>query len=122
MDPGRWRGHADRRTLARQPAVHARHARRQRHRPSNSARPTGARATLYVQGRYGVELDGTGDWQRVALRFRAPRFDAGFNKIANAFMLDVRDGTDFRRNVVFEGPARARAGTARTSADPSSSS
>ena len=42
------------------------------------------------------------------LRFRAPRFDAGFNKLDNAFVLDVRNGTDFRRNVLFEGPATAR--------------
>ena len=34
--------------------------------------PKGARADAYVQGRYGVPLLGTGDWQAVALRFRAP--------------------------------------------------
>ncbi len=61
--------------------------------------PAGARATLYVQGRYAFELVGNGDWQPFALRFRAPRFDAGFNKIQPAFVLDVRNGTDFRRNV-----------------------
>jgi hypothetical protein len=37
----------------------------------------GAKATLYVQGRYAFELVGTGDWQHFELRFRAPRFDAG---------------------------------------------
>ena len=44
--------------------------------------PAGARAMLYVQGRYAFELIGNGDWQPFALRFRAPRFDVGFNKIA----------------------------------------
>ena len=67
--------------------------------------PKGGRADLYVQGRYGVELDGTGDWQPVAIRFRAPRMDAGFNKIAPALMLEVRVGNDVRRNVVFEKPS-----------------
>jgi hypothetical protein len=67
--------------------------------------PDGARADLYVQGRYGVPLVGTGDWQRVSIRFRAPRMDAGFNKIANALMLEVRVGDDLRRNVVYEKPS-----------------
>jgi hypothetical protein len=67
--------------------------------------PRGARADLYVQGRYGVPLEGTGDWQSVAIRFRAPRMDAGFNKIANAFMLEVRVGNDTKRNVVYEKPS-----------------
>ena len=31
--------------------------------------------------------------------------DAGFNKIANALMLDVRVGNDVRRNVVFDKPS-----------------
>ena len=65
--------------------------------------PTGARATLFVQGRYAFELVGNGDWQPFALRFRAPRFDAGFNKVQPAFVLDVRNGSDFRRSVRFEG-------------------
>jgi hypothetical protein len=67
--------------------------------------PKGARADLYVQGRYGVALNGTGDWQSVAIRFRAPRMDAGFNKIASALMLEVRVGNDVRRNVVFDKPS-----------------
>ena len=67
--------------------------------------PKGARADLYVQGRYGVALVGTGDWQGVSIRFRAPRMDAGFNKIANALMLEVRVGNDVRRNVVFDKPS-----------------
>ena len=33
--------------------------------------PKGARADAYLQGRYVVELVGTGDWQRVDIRFRA---------------------------------------------------
>jgi len=67
--------------------------------------PKGARADLYVQGRYGVALNGTGDWQSVAIRFRAPRMDAGFNKIANALMLELRVGDEVRRNVVFDKPS-----------------
>src|SRR4051812_46609845 len=63
----------------------------------------GAHAALYVQGRYAVALDGTGDWQRVAIRFRAPRMDPGFRKIANALMLEVRIGSEVRQNVVFPG-------------------
>jgi hypothetical protein len=67
--------------------------------------PAGARATLYVQGRYAFELVGNGDWQPFALRFRAPRFDPGYNKLQPAFVLDVRNGTDFRRSVRVEGPS-----------------
>src|SRR5688572_2193856 len=64
--------------------------------------PKGAEATLYVQGRYGVPLAGTGDWTQVAIKFRAPRFDEGFSKRANALMLEVRVGTDVRQNVVYD--------------------
>jgi mono/diheme cytochrome c family protein len=72
--------------------------------------PTGARATLFVEGRYAFELAGKGagkgDWQSFALRFRAPRFDAGYNKLENAFVLtEVRNGIDFRRNVIIPGPS-----------------
>ncbi|HYJ42357.1 MAG TPA: hypothetical protein VEW08_16310, partial [Steroidobacteraceae bacterium] len=67
--------------------------------------PAGARGTLYVQGRYAFELVGNGEWQHFELRFRAPRFDAGYNKLDNAFVLDVRNGTDFRRNAIVEGPS-----------------
>ena len=67
--------------------------------------PKGAKANAYIQGRYGIELNGTGDWQSVAVRFRAPRMDHGFNKIANALMLEVRVGSDVRHNVVFEKPS-----------------
>ena len=65
--------------------------------------PAGASASLYVQGRYAFQLVGNGDWKHFELRFRAPRFDAGFNKVGNAFILDVRNGADFRRSVILEG-------------------
>jgi len=65
--------------------------------------PAGSRATVYVEGRYAFELVGNGQWQPFNLRFRAPRFDEGFNKIENAFILDVRNGSDFRRNVIVPG-------------------
>lgn len=64
--------------------------------------PPGAKAVLFMQGRYGFELAGTGEWQQVLLRFRAPRFDAGYNKEANALALEERVGKETRRNVVFE--------------------
>jgi hypothetical protein len=66
--------------------------------------PAGSRATLYVQGRYAFDLVGNGEWVPFSLRFRAPRFDAGFNKVENAFALEVRNGTDFRRSVIIESP------------------
>jgi cytochrome c553 len=65
--------------------------------------PPGASATLYVQGRYAFVLEGNGNWQSFALKFRAPRFDAGFNKQQNAFALEVRNGGRVERNVIFEG-------------------
>src|SRR5919109_2278037 len=43
--------------------------------------PAGARARLILMGRYGFDLPGNGDWQPVSVRFRAPRFDAGFTKL-----------------------------------------
>ncbi|MBC8024965.1 MAG: c-type cytochrome [Steroidobacteraceae bacterium] len=57
-------------------------------------------AILYVQGRYALPLPGNGEWQHVAVRFRAPRFDAGGNKIQNALQLDVSVGAETLRNVV----------------------
>ena len=51
------------------------------------------------------ELAGNGDWQTFSLRFRAPRFDEGFNKIENAFGIEARTGTDVRRNVIIEKPS-----------------
>ncbi len=67
--------------------------------------PKGAQAALYVQGRYRIDLLGTGDWQSVAIRFRAPRMDAGFSKIANALVLEVRIGNEVRQNIVYPGPS-----------------
>lgn len=64
--------------------------------------PPGARATLYVQGRYGFVLQGNGDWQSFAVKLRGPRFDAGRQKIQKALALEVRDGTKLDRNVLFE--------------------
>ena len=64
--------------------------------------PTGARATLHLQGRYAVDFPGTGDWVAVAIRFRSPRFDAGYTKSENALALELRAGDQVRRNVVFD--------------------
>ncbi|HEY5810120.1 MAG TPA: hypothetical protein VIT67_19260 [Povalibacter sp.] len=64
--------------------------------------PRGARATAFIAGRYAFELEGTGDWQNFSVKFRAPRFDEGYNKLENAFALEARIGTAVRRNVVFE--------------------
>ncbi|MEJ0085547.1 MAG: hypothetical protein WDO72_07690 [Pseudomonadota bacterium] len=66
--------------------------------------PKGARANLYLQGRYGFELSGTGDWQNFSLRFRAPRFDEGFDKQQNALGIEARTGATVQRNVVFDKP------------------
>ena len=44
--------------------------------------PKGAQADLYVQGRYGVALNGTGDWQSVRSGSARRASIAGFNKIA----------------------------------------
>ncbi len=64
--------------------------------------PRGSSATLYVQGRYGFVLEGNGEWQSFALKFRGPRFDAGYNKQQNAFALEVHTGANVERNVLFE--------------------
>jgi mono/diheme cytochrome c family protein len=64
--------------------------------------PAGAHATIYLMGRYAVPLTGNGDWQGVAIRLRAPRYDAGYNKQSNALALDITVGNDIRRNVIFE--------------------
>lgn len=65
--------------------------------------PKGASASLHVQGRYIFVLEGNGEWQSFALKFRGPRFDAGFNKQQNAFALEVKNGARTERNVIFEG-------------------
>ena len=69
--------------------------------------PAGARANLVLMGRYAFELVGNRKrkWQPFAVRFRAPRFDAGFTKLDNAFALDVRNGSELTRSVFFEGPS-----------------
>jgi mono/diheme cytochrome c family protein len=67
--------------------------------------PKGARANVIFMGRYAIELVGNGDWQPFNVRFRGPRFDAGFTKLEYAFALDVRIGADLRRSVIFEGPS-----------------
>jgi mono/diheme cytochrome c family protein len=54
-------------------------------------------------GRYGIDLTGTGNWQQVFIRLRAPRYDAGFNKIAKAVVLELRNGATTTRNVVYDG-------------------
>ena len=97
---------------------YTRDARRQRHLFEFRA-PAGARATCTSRAATRSSSTARATGSSFALRFRAPRFDAGFNKLDNAFILDVRIGTDVRRNVIFEGPARARTGTAKTAADPS---
>jgi hypothetical protein len=51
--------------------------------------PAGARASLLLMGRYAVPLAGSGDWQGVTVRLRAPRFDAGYNKQSNALALEI---------------------------------
>ncbi|HET9865219.1 MAG TPA: hypothetical protein VFP37_17390, partial [Steroidobacteraceae bacterium] len=63
----------------------------------------GAHATIYLMGRYAVPLTGNGDWQRVLIRLRAPRYDAGYNKQSNALALEIQVGTEVRRNIIFEG-------------------
>ncbi len=65
--------------------------------------PSGAQAVVHIQGRYAVELAGNGEWQPVFLSFRAPRFDAGYTKIQNAYAPEVRVGVNTRRNVLFTG-------------------
>jgi mono/diheme cytochrome c family protein len=64
--------------------------------------PPGARATLYMQGRYGFVLEGNGDWQKLAIKLRGPRFDAGYQKQQNAVALEIRNGARAERNVLFE--------------------
>jgi hypothetical protein len=66
--------------------------------------PAGASARLFIQGRYGFELKGNGQWQPFSLRFRAPRFDSGFNKVEKAFILEAHNGADLQRNVLLDGP------------------
>src|SRR6476661_4548377 len=63
--------------------------------------PKGARGELYTLGRYAIALEGTGDWVPVSWRFRAPRFDEGFNKKDNALLLEAHVGAQTLRNLVY---------------------
>src|SRR5690349_13640797 len=65
--------------------------------------PSGSHATLYLLGRYAVPMIGNGDWQKLTVRMRAPRFDAGYNKQSNAVALEITTGARSQRNVIFEG-------------------
>jgi mono/diheme cytochrome c family protein len=67
--------------------------------------PAGSKATLYLMGRYGFDLVGNGEWQAFSLRFRAPRFDEGFNKVEPALVLEVRNGSEVKRNLIVEKPS-----------------
>ena len=67
--------------------------------------PAGSTASLYLMGRYGFDLKGNGDWQTFSVKFRAPRFDEGFNKVQPGFVLEVRNGAEVRRNFVVERPS-----------------
>src|SRR3569832_1433208 len=63
--------------------------------------PKGARGELFTMGRYAIALEGTGDWVPVSWRFRAPRFDEGFNKKENALLLEAHVGTQTVRNRLY---------------------
>jgi cytochrome c553 len=60
-------------------------------------------ATLFVMGRYAVPLPATTEFRDVRVRLRAPRYDAGFNKVQNALLLEAQAGAAPLRNVVFAG-------------------
>jgi mono/diheme cytochrome c family protein len=64
--------------------------------------PAGSSAKIYLMGRYAVELPGSGagdgEWTPVSIRFRAPRFDAGFTKSDFALVIDARVGKDTKRS------------------------
>jgi hypothetical protein len=66
--------------------------------------PKGARASIFLMGRYSFEMLGNGEWQNFSVRFRAPRFDEGFKKTDKALAVEVRSGGDVRRNVIIEKP------------------
>jgi hypothetical protein len=65
----------------------------------------GATARLFLMGRYAFELKGNGNWQSFSIRFRAPRFDEGYNKLEPAFVLEVRNGGEVGRNLLIENPS-----------------
>src|SRR5688572_7405368 len=58
-------------------------------------------ATLFLMGRYAVPLTAAAEAREVRVRFRAPRYDAGFNKVQNALLLEAQGGAGPQRNVLF---------------------
>ena len=67
--------------------------------------PAGATASLYLMGRYGFELKGNGNWQSFHVKFRAPRFDEGYNKLSPGLVLEVRNGGEVKKNLIIAGPS-----------------
>jgi mono/diheme cytochrome c family protein len=67
--------------------------------------PPGAVANLYLMGRYGFELKGNGGWQSFSVKYRAPRFDEGFNKTSPGLVLEVRNGAEVKKNLIIERPS-----------------
>jgi mono/diheme cytochrome c family protein len=69
--------------------------------------PAGSSGKIYLMGRYAVELPGVGagegEWTPVLIRFRAPRFDAGFTKKDPAFVIEARVGKDTKRGEIHPG-------------------
>jgi hypothetical protein len=60
--------------------------------------PGDTKATLFLQGRYAIELDNNdNEWNSLRAEFRAPRFDAAHNKTANALVMEVRINGDIRQ-------------------------
>ena len=122
VDRGRRR--ADHASRSRQDSPgFARHAGRQRHQLRF---PRARRRARHVVRPGPIRLRARGKRRLAALRAAVPR--AALRRRAstsssNAFALDVRNGTDFRRSVRLRRPQRRRrTGTAKTDADPRSSS
>ena len=67
--------------------------------------PKGAKATRTSRDATASSSTAPATGKVCSIRFRAPRMDAGFKKIANAFMLETRVGADVHQNVVFEKPS-----------------
>lgn len=67
--------------------------------------PQGTRATVFLHGRYEVELPVGGEsWRHFRAQVRAPRIDDGRNKLENALILEARvDDTPLLTNQIFEG-------------------
>ncbi len=65
----------------------------------------GGRARVFVHGSYPIELEGVADagWRRLNVRFRAPRYDEGNNKLERAFIIDARVGEQLlAQHVLFD--------------------